>query len=185
MDRTLRCWGFNAYGQLGDFSGRDSNSPVVVRDMSSVIAVSAGRRHTCAITSDRGSWCWGAGDNGQLSNGEPPSSDPLPTQVLELPEAAVEIGAGGFHSCARAASGAVYCWGDNSTGQLGDGTTTERHVPVRVTGLPAARSISLGDSHTCATTADDRVFCWGNGTDGRLGDGTSTQRNSPVEIAIP
>ncbi|AKF09285.1 regulator of chromosome condensation RCC1 [Sandaracinus amylolyticus] len=185
MDRTLRCWGSNTYGQLGDGSGRDQNSPVTVPDMTSVTAVSAGGRHTCAITGDRGAFCWGAGDLGQLSDGEPPSSTPGPTPVLALPEPAVEIAAGGLHTCARAASGAVYCWGDNATGQLGDGSTTERHAPVRVTGLPVAASLSLGASHSCATTTDGRVFCWGDGADGRLGDGGTSVRTAPVEIDLP
>ncbi|UJR78205.1 RCC1 domain-containing protein [Sandaracinus amylolyticus] len=185
MDRTLRCWGSNVYGQIGDGSGRDQNGPVVVPGMTSVTSVSAGGRHTCAITSDRGAFCWGAGDLGQLSDGEPPASTSGPTPVLDLPEPAVEISAGGLHTCARAASGAVYCWGDNSTGQLGDGSTTERHAPVLVTGLPAAASLSLGASHSCATTTDRRLFCWGNGADGRLGDGTTTMRTSPVEIDLP
>lgn len=183
-DRTLRCWGFDAYGQLGSGTG-DVNSPAMVLDITGVIAVSAGRRHTCAITESAGTFCWGAGDVGQLANGEPPASTFRPEAVVGLTEALVEIAAGGFHTCGRAASGAIYCWGENTSGQLGDGTTTERHAPVRVTGLPAASSVVVGDSHSCALTTDQRVFCWGNGADGRLGDGSTIARTTPIEVPLP
>ena len=88
---------------------------------------------------------------------------------------AVEVTAGGGHTCARRASGQVVCWGDNQSGQLGDGTTIERHTPVAVMGLADAVSISAGSrQHTCAVRSSGAVACWGDAEYGALGDGAAT-----------
>jgi len=89
---------------------------------------------------------------------------------------------GGSHGCALRASGVVVCWGANTSGQLGDGSTMARRQPVDVRSLADARAIAAGDSHTCAIRAGGAVVCWGEGDLGRLGDGGTTDRPTPVAV---
>jgi alpha-tubulin suppressor-like RCC1 family protein len=96
------------------------------------------------------------------------------------------ISSGFFHTCARRASGKVWCWGDNGHGELGDGTTHERQVPVRVRGVADITSISAGsDADTCARRTDGSAWCWGFNYHGALGDGTTTERHRPVRVVFP
>ena len=92
-----------------------------------------------------------------------------------------QVSAGAGHTCA-VASGGVWCWGDDASGQLGDGTTTSRSTPAPVAGLPAgATGVSAGADHTCAV-ASGEAWCWGNGSLGQLGDGTTTSRSTPAVV---
>jgi alpha-tubulin suppressor-like RCC1 family protein len=95
----------------------------------------------------------------------------------------LQVAAGGSHTCAGV-DGGVQCWGDNTYGQLGDGTHSGRTTPVDVVGLNAsARALITGDHHTCALTASNGVKCWGGNGAGQLGDGTTTDRTTPVDVS--
>jgi hypothetical protein len=95
----------------------------------------------------------------------------------------IGIAAGRRHFCALTDLKAIYCWGANDKGALGDGTTTLRTAPVRVSGGVLFDSLTAGDDHACALTASGAAFCWGANADGQLGDGTTIERHSPVPVA--
>jgi alpha-tubulin suppressor-like RCC1 family protein len=94
-----------------------------------------------------------------------------------------QVSAGWQHSCGVATDNRLYCWGKNSEGELGDGTTIDRLSPVPVGGSLRFRQISAGFLTTCALTTDDRAYCWGDNPRGELGDGTTTRRLTPVPVA--
>jgi hypothetical protein len=131
-------------------------------------------------------WCWGLNDSGQLGNGTTTGSK-KPVQVKGLTQGAVAVTTGGAHSCAITSDGQVLCWGRNSYGQLGDGSTIRRTAPVAVQGL-SAHAITAGTFHTCALTRTTRpVKCWGNNARGILGIGGAVlyddYRNTPADVA--
>jgi alpha-tubulin suppressor-like RCC1 family protein len=177
---TVKCWGDNEHGQLGDGTTTERHTPVEVTGVSGVIEVTVGASFACARTGEGKVWCWGDNEHGQLGDGTTTDRH-SPVEVAGLPPAA-EIAAGGDHACAIAEAVGTWCWGDNEHGQLGDGTTTDRHSPVEVAGLSEAYGIAAGTAHTCARF-ENRIECWGDNEHGQLGDGTTTERHSPV-IAI-
>lgn len=129
---ALKCWGRNSFGQVGDGTKTDRSVPTQVAGLTSgVTAVSTRTFHVCAITSGGALMCWGRGSNGQL--GSLPIGDRMtPTPVQGFASGATTVMVGGNHTCAMASDGAMQCWGLNSFGQLGDGTTTQRNTPVNV-----------------------------------------------------
>jgi alpha-tubulin suppressor-like RCC1 family protein len=93
------------------------------------------------------------------------------------------IATGSYHSCARAANGTVRCWGDNSSGELGVGTTTPRTAPVQVSGLGGGiQAVAAKGLYSCALTAAGTVKCWGDNSRGQLGEGTTYIRRTPVTV---
>ena len=184
------CWGSNTYGQLGDGSTALRSSPVPVQMPAGVTfsAISAGNNHTCAITTSGEAYCWGQ-NSGRLGDGTS-STRLVPVRVL-LPQGAEvsSIGAGYSHTCALATSGLAYCWGQNPSGQLGDGTTNSQMFPQAVplvTGFRfAAMASSMASSHSCALTQVGTAYCWGSGGSGELGDGIGIARSAPYVVARP
>lgn len=181
---SIKCWGFNGYGQLGDGTTTDRYTPVTVSNPpTGVVAIGAGSSHTCTLNSSGGVQCWGGNYSGQLGDGTTTRRS-APVQVSGLSSGVKQIAVGGDHACALTTSNAVKCWGDNSIGQLGDNTTTNRKTPVQVSGLTSGvASIGSGSYHTCAVLESGAVKCWGYNGSGRLGDGTTTTRNTPVSVS--
>jgi alpha-tubulin suppressor-like RCC1 family protein len=185
---TVECWGYNAEGQLGVDPTVDSNTcsspaenggpiscsrtPVRVSGVTDAIALSAGGDHTCVLRSDGTVLCWGdtVGDGAMIASVPSIRLNAIATPVA-VPGLvdAIAIAAGGSFTCALRSDGTVVCWGNNTDGQLGDGTTTSRPTARPVTGLSGVVAISAGTAHTCALTFDGRVACWGADGDEELG----------------
>ena len=169
----LRCWGFNYFGQLGDGSETPSADAVVVKGLPAgdPVALALGEYHTCAIAQNGGLWCWGANFAGQLGDGKVGWKEPKPLLVGGLPPVSA-VAAGNDHTCAITTTGAVYCWGLNALGQVGDGAPAfSTPKPALVKDLVGATDLDLGDSHSCARQIGGKVFCWGFGVVGQLGNG--------------
>jgi len=180
----VKCWGGNQFGELGDGTTTAQLAPVDVRGLANgVRAIAVGNAHTCVVTSGGGVKCWGHNNWGQLGDGT--TIDRLiPVDVRGLTHGVIAIAAGYSHTCALTVGGGVKCWGDNGSGELGDGTTTKRLTPVDVSGLATdVRAIASGSLHMCALIADGRVKCWGDNSYHHLGDGTRTPRLTPVEAS--
>ncbi len=187
---AVYCWGYNAWGQLGDGTGTVRSSPVLVTTNVRFAAVSAGYYHTCALTAEGAAYCWGWNPSGQLGDGTGTDrTQPVPV-TGGLSFASVWAGGwvsasnrSGAHTCGVTITGAAYCWGLNSSVQLGDGTTTNRSSPVRVGVAMSFANVSAGDAHSCGVTAVGAVHCWGSNFNAQLGDGTTNGRLSPVMAA--
>lgn len=197
-DASVKCWGRNDQGQLGDGTKTSRPTPVTVKGaggvgvLTSVTTLSVFRDFSCAVRSDGTAWCWGQNDKGQLGNGTNTDSV-TPVQVVGAGGAGflsgvVSVAAGEKQACARTTAGAVWCWGENNQGQLGDGTRTNRSTPAPVHGpegvgfLAGVASLDAGHDHLCAVRSDGTLWCWGDNADGKLGDGTTTDRDTPVQV---
>ncbi|CAM3714312.1 IPTL-CTERM sorting domain-containing protein [Paracidovorax anthurii] len=183
---AVQCWGANDFGQLGDgVSALLSNTAVAVSGLGSgVAAIAAGLNHTCVLTTAGAVQCWGNNINGQLGDGTT-TRRTTPVTVSGLGSGVAAIAAGSSHTCAVTMAGAVRCWGDNTNGRLGDGSSTQSLIPVAVSGLGSgATAIAAGNAHTCALTTAGAVRCWGANSNGQAGDGTiSIQRNTPTAVS--
>ncbi len=180
VDGTVRCWGDNRYGTVGDGTTASRPAPTVVPGLSGVVEIASGGYHTCARLSDGTVTCWGDNAHGQLGDGTlTPRYSPTP--VPGLTDVA-EISLGDRHTCARLNDGTVRCWGGNSGGQLGvgvrspvanwePGSFTSRSTPTEVPGLAGVAALALGYSFTCARLVDGTAQCWGG--NGSFGTGTT------------
>jgi len=198
-DGTVSCWGYNSAGGLGDGTYTDRYAPTQTLSLGTgrtAVAISSGTVHTCAILDDGTVSCWGGNGNGQLGDGTGGDHTdtynrytPTQTSSLGTGRTAVAISSGYVHTCAVLDNGSVSCWGQNSAGQLGDGTGVYgtqliRNTPTQTSSLGTGRTavaISSRNYHTCTILDDGTVSCWGNNDKGQLGDGTTTYRYTPTQ----
>ena len=170
-------------GQVGDGTQAERARPTRVAGGHDFVQIDAGAGHSCAVDDEHRGWCWGHNDEGQLGEGTFANAyEPVPI-ALEADIAA--ISAGHAHTCAIVRdTGVVWCWGDDSAGQLGDGANGAQrsNVPVRVLFDEPIAQVRAGFYQTCALTASGEAFCWGSNTSGQNGDGTDSTRHAPVAV---
>jgi alpha-tubulin suppressor-like RCC1 family protein len=143
--------------------------------------VVAGSFHTMLIKTDGTLWAWGDNSSGQLGDGTT-TNQSSPTQVETGTDWAVVRGGYAPQTVAIKSNGTLWAWGNNSGGQLGDGTTANKSSPTQVETATNWSTISAGDSHTVAIKTDGTLWAWGSNTYGQLGNGTTTQQFSPSQI---
>lgn len=186
--KSLYCWGYNGFGQVGDGTfGTDRLSPRKVGSTGVWAGVSAGRHHSCAISTGRSLYCWGNNGNGQIGDGTTTSPRPAPKKVGANGVWA-QADAGDNHTCAVTSGRSLYCWGYNLYGQVGDGTSgTDRPSPKKIGTSGVWARVSAGGgaqvAHTCAVSTGRSLYCWGYNGTGQVGDGTTTSpRPSPRKV---
>ena len=194
IDRTTHCWGENDQGQLGDDSTTNRNRPVPVvsTDGTEFTDLALGYKHACGVAVNGSVYCWGYNNDGQLGDNSTTSSN-VPVHV-DVPSSApvVAIDAGYRHTCALTGMNQVYCWGYNSQGSLGDGTTLNAHSPSQVQ-FPSLNGqhivqLSSGEHFNCALLDNGTALCWGsndyNQVEGDLSDHLSGVVTTPTFLNI-
>lgn len=144
-DGTIWAWGNNFYGQLGNGLSVNSTSPLLVSGLSNVSRISGGYIHSVTLVSDGTVWTWGNNRYGQLGDGSTIEERLTPVQVMNIGNI-INVATKGWHNLALNTEGRVFSWGNNSNGQLGDGTRSEINVPVNVEGLEDIIDIGSGGS---------------------------------------
>ncbi|KAG5175869.1 regulator of chromosome condensation 1/beta-lactamase-inhibitor protein II [Tribonema minus] len=193
-DATAKCWGDGHHGQLGQGDWLSLSSPpksaINLGSGRTAKAIAAGVGHTCALLDNATVKCWGFGENGQLGLGDDvalnsPSIDAI---NLGLGRTAKAIATGFFHTCALLDDSTVKCWGNNYSGQLGQGTTDDLILPpksaINLGSSRTATAIAAGREHTCALLDNATVKCGDYGADGQLGQGSTANLHSPPKSVI-
>ncbi len=179
-DSTVRAWGDNGIGQLGNGTFTTSNVPVQVSVLSGITAIAAGAGHSLALKNDGTVRAWGSNSFGQLGNGTNTDSN-VPVQVSAI-SGITAITGGGWHSLALKNDGTVWAWGFNLDGELGNGANTNSNFPVQVSAVTSITVIAGGEYHSLALRNDGTVWTWGYNWAGQLGNGTNTDSNVPVQV---
>ena len=179
---TVKCWGSNVNGQLGDGTFTDHHTPQPVIGLDSGVSwLNGGFVSNCAITPGR-IQCWGNNDFGDLGDATT-INRPTPVIVLGLGPGATTVSNGYLYACEIGPGGGPACWGSNNVGQFGNGTATSSLSPTPGFGMPSgALQIATGGEHACALLDGGTVECAGANVFGQLGDGTTVDRVSPVHV---
>lgn len=185
VDGSLWCWGRNLDGKAGVGDLVDHDAPVRVGDANDWSSITAGGFHTCAVRADGSLWCWGGNLHGQLGLDwvGPGRDEFLPARVGDATswsraEAGIE------HTCALTTGGALSCWGNGESGQLGVGSTETSGVPREVMPDSEIVEVATGSSHTCAIVRGGALWCWGGNARGQLGTGLPAGSTSPARVCF-
>lgn len=183
-DKSLWCWGANGQGELGNGTIADSFRPVNVGGISSVSSLAVGDESSCARRADSSVWCWGYGGSGALGNGSL-DNGLVPVRVGTADQ--IGMGGTGFTVCLIDVEGVLTCFGDNSKGQAGTGSTEPNITTPTPAQLVTVKSVSTGSANGCAVTLDGALWCWGENDSGQLGQGPGGVVISrvPVRVNLP
>ncbi len=180
-DGTVKAWGQNASGQLGD--GTTTNSTAVattVSNLTDVASIAAGPYHVLALKADGTLWSWGSNSSGELGTGSSATSSSTPAQVLSD---VVAMAGGTTHSLAIKSDGTVWAWGSTATGlYYGEVGPKASATPVQISNLDQVSAVSAGDYFSVALRKDGTVWAWGANDGGQLGDGTNSSSTIPVQV---
>ncbi len=190
-DSSAMCWGVNYNGELG--IGSDSTkitTPTQVVRNEKITSVSAGDNHACALDTNNRAYCWGWNANDQLGGTTTETcgtSYPWPCSTVPLLVSDSlffkQISAGSGHTCGISVDGMVFCWGNNFSGQLGDGSFVNRPIPASIAVNLNFVAVAAGSSHTCALDADGILFCWGSNENGQIADASGALgRSEPIAV---
>jgi alpha-tubulin suppressor-like RCC1 family protein len=182
-DHTLRAWGANEHGQLGDGSYTSRSAPAPVSGILGIVtAVSGGWQHAVALTAAGEVWTWGDNSVGEIGNAMTSTTGvDTPFRIPGVSNAIAVSGGDGFTAMLRS-DGTVWTWGGNAFGQLGDGTFTDRSSPAQVKGLSNVVTMTARDYHMLAIESDGSVWAWGSGMNGELGYGGASDQSTPVRV---
>lgn len=181
----LYCWGSDSDGQLGNASTTgDKGVPQPVGSAADWKTVSAGTAHTCAIRSSRNYlYCWGDDSRGQIGDGTNKIDRAFPKLVAGTYSGWKSVSAGGTHTCAIRTTGKLYCWGDDSLGQMGNSSVGRKPYPYPVSATATDwRAVSAGGSHSCAIRTNGYLYCWGDDSRGQLGNGSAGSKTYPYRV---
>lgn len=181
-DSKLYCWGANNRGQLGIGSTTTQNSPNLVDGSTQYQFVASGDEHTCGVTDQSQIKCWGYQSSGRLGNGSTRNSNVTSPEIIDVGVLYAYVSTGNTHSCGITIFGELKCWGDNASGQLGDGSTRTRSRPVVIDAGTSYKKVVTGLDFTCGLTLGGDIKCWGENSSRQLGDGSTTDRREPVSI---
>ena len=195
---NLYTWGLNSHNELGDGTDVDKTTPVKINgkgdipENAKIMSVGAGEFHSAAIDSEGNLYTWGENSAGKLGDGtDVDKATPVKINGKgDIPENAkiISVSAGEYHTIAIDSEGNLYTWGNNNSGQLGDGTETNRKVPVKINGkgdIPKnakITSVGAGEFHSAAIDSEGNLYTWGRNDSGQLGDGTNVKKATPVKI---
>lgn len=182
VDGTIKAWGQNNSGQLGD--GTTTNSTTIAvsaGNLTDVASIAAGPYHVLALKSDGTLWGWGSNNNGELGTGSTASSSSTPAQIMSD---VTGMAGGTTHSLAIKSDGTVWAWGSTTTSQYyGEVGATASATPVQIPNLDQVSAVSAGDYFSVALRKDGTVWAWGANDGGQLGDGTNSSSTKPVQVS--
>lgn len=188
----LWCWGRNHDWQLGFADQQDRALPEQVRaepGFDTVLAMTAGTWHGCAVSPDHGLYCFGEDAGWRLGLGQPDGSDGddvmVPTQVLTS-ESWADVAAGHRHTCALTTQGTLWCFGTSSEGELGTQASFGAPAsPPRPLREEPWRTVALGTSFTCGVRRGGALYCFGRNGEGQLGVGEGGPKARPARVCLP
>ena len=191
-------WGYNTYGNLGDGTTTDKNTPTDITNHFSlfpgekIVKASVYSKHSAAVTSLGRVFTWGYNAYGQLGDGTT-ETRLLPIEItnqinISMEDKIINVQVGNGYSGVITSEGRIFTWGLNSSGKLGDGTHVNKSIPTEITfqfNLNEGeffKDLILAEYDSSAVTSEGRIFTWGENSNGQLGDGTTETRISPIEI---
>jgi alpha-tubulin suppressor-like RCC1 family protein len=181
-DGTVWGWGDNYYGQLGDSTNAARWSPTLVPNLSAMTGVAAGLSHSAARKTDGTPWTTGSDSSGQLGNGAAGAQSSFAALGKPGGVDVIAVAANWGHTLVLGADGRVWAFGDNDSGQLGNGNNFDQNAPVLVSGLTNVQAIAAGRYHSLAVKTDGTVWAWGANSAGQLGTGGISPSNVPVQV---